>query len=125
MIVHQSPEPGGDSKIPDRLLTYLVHDGWWPPPPSVPGPLPLPPVTFPPARWYSLPLDAAQIDAKLAALESHGTQAAMMDRLHNQALADGYPATVLASSPMGLPLYNKLGYRHEGYQIGYAFPNMW
>ena len=74
-------EPGGDSKIPDRLLTYLVHDGWWPPPPSVPGPLPLPPVTFPPARWYSLPLDAAQIDAKLAALESHGTQAAMMDRL--------------------------------------------
>ncbi len=74
-------EPGGDSKIPDRLLTYLVHDGWWPPPPSVPGPLPLPPVSFPPARWYLLPLDAAQIDAKLAALESHGTQAAMMDRL--------------------------------------------
>ncbi len=74
-------EPGGDSKIPDRLLTYLVHDGWWPPPPSVPGPLPVPPVTFPPARWYSLALDAEHVDAKLAALESHRTQAAMMDRL--------------------------------------------
>jgi len=63
------------------LLTYLVHDGWWPPPPSVPGPLPPPPVSFPPARWYSLALDAAQVEAKLAALESHRTQAAMMDRL--------------------------------------------
>ncbi len=74
-------EPGGDSKIPDRLLTYLVHDGWWPPPPSVPGTLPVPPVSFPAARWYSLSLDAAQVEAKLAALESHRTQAAMMDRL--------------------------------------------
>src|SRR5205085_5006145 len=74
-------EAGGESKIPDRLLTYLVHDGWWPPPPSVPGPLPVPPVSFPPARWYSLPLDTVHVDAKLAALESHRTQAAMMDRL--------------------------------------------
>jgi LmbE family N-acetylglucosaminyl deacetylase len=74
-------EPGGDSKIPDRLLTYLVHDGRWPPPANVPGPLPEPPVSFAPARWFSLPLDPEQVNAKLAALESHRTQAAVMDRL--------------------------------------------
>ncbi|MBI3769973.1 MAG: PIG-L family deacetylase [Deltaproteobacteria bacterium] len=74
-------EPGGESKIPDRLLTYLVHDSRWPPLPSIPGPLPPPPQSFPPARWYSLPLEAAQIDAKLGALESHRTQAAVMDLL--------------------------------------------
>ncbi len=74
-------EPGGDSKVPDLLLTYLVHDGHWPPPPNVAGPLPEPPVTFTPARWYSLALDPEQVEAKLSALESHRTQAAVMDRL--------------------------------------------
>ena len=74
-------EPGGDSKIPDLLLTYLVHDGRWPPPPTPGSLLPEPPVSFPPAKWFSLPLDQAQIDAKIGALESHRTQAAVMDRL--------------------------------------------
>jgi LmbE family N-acetylglucosaminyl deacetylase len=74
-------EPGGDSKIPDRLLTYLVHAGHWPPPPSISGALPPPPDRFPPVRWYSLPLEPAQVDAKLGALESHRTQAAIMDLL--------------------------------------------
>ena len=74
-------EPGGESKIPDLLLTYLVHDSRWPPPPSAGGLLPEPPVSFPPARWSSLPLDRAQLEAKLGALESHRTQAAVMDRL--------------------------------------------
>ena len=76
-----SAEPGGASKIPDRLLTYLVHAGNWPPPPTLTGPLPLPPSTYGPARWFSLPLDPEQVSAKLAALESHRTQAAVMDRL--------------------------------------------
>jgi LmbE family N-acetylglucosaminyl deacetylase len=74
-------EPGGDSKIPDLLLTYLVHDGHWPPPPASGGLLPEPPVSFAPAKWYSLPLDPTQIEAKIGALQSHRTQAAVMDRL--------------------------------------------
>jgi LmbE family N-acetylglucosaminyl deacetylase len=74
-------EPGGDSKIPDLLLTYLVHDGRWPPPPNVGGLLPEPPVSFPPAKWFSLPLNQAQVDGKIGALQSHRTQAAVMDRL--------------------------------------------
>jgi LmbE family N-acetylglucosaminyl deacetylase len=74
-------EPGGDSKIPDRLLTYLVHDGRWPPPASLRGLLPEPSVSLPMAPWYSLPLADAQVDAKLGALESHRTQAAVMDLL--------------------------------------------
>ena len=76
-----SAEPGGESKVPDRLLTYLVHAAPWPPPPSVPGPLPEPPAIFAPARWYSLALEPDEVAAKLAALESHHTQAAIMDRL--------------------------------------------
>jgi GNAT superfamily N-acetyltransferase len=63
--------------------------------------------------------------ATLPSVRRQGIAAAMMLRLHSQALADGYPATVLASSPMGLPLYHRLGYRHTGYQIGYAFPGPW
>lgn len=74
-------EPGGDSKIPDLLLTYLVHDGRWPPQPTAGSLLPEPPVSFPPAKWYSLALDQAQVDAKIGALQSHRTQAAVMDRL--------------------------------------------
>jgi LmbE family N-acetylglucosaminyl deacetylase len=74
-------EPGGDSKIPDRLLTYLVHSATWPPPAAVPGPLPEPAAIMPPGRWYSLALTPDQVAAKLAALESHHTQAAVMDRL--------------------------------------------
>jgi len=74
-------EPGGDSKIPDLLLTYLVHDGRWPPQPTAGSLLPEPPVSYPPAKWYSLALDQAQVDAKIGALQSHRTQAAVMDRL--------------------------------------------
>jgi GNAT superfamily N-acetyltransferase len=60
--------------------------------------------------------------ATVPAARKQGIGAAMMYRLHNQALADGFPATVLASSEMGLALYQKLGYRQDGYQIGYALP---
>jgi len=74
-------EPGGETKVPDRLLTYLVHAGSWPPPPSVPGPLPEPPAIFAPGRWYSLALEPDAVAVKLAALESHRTQAAVMDTL--------------------------------------------
>ncbi len=75
-------EPGGAGKMPDRLLTYLVHTSrGWPPPPEVPGPLPEPDKLFAPARWYSLPLSAAQVRTKLAALQTHRTQAAVMEAL--------------------------------------------
>lgn len=75
-------EPGGASKMPDRLLTYLVHTSHgWPPPPTTPGPLPEPAKLFEPARWYSLALTDAQTKTKLEALETHRTQAAVMEAL--------------------------------------------
>src|SRR5262245_9183554 len=64
-------EPGGASKIPDRLLTYLVHAGGWPPAPQTPGPLPEPPKIFAPARWYSLALKPEEVKTKLDALDTH------------------------------------------------------
>ncbi len=60
----------------------------------------------------------------LPAFRRQGVGATIMAFLHNRALSDGYGATVLASSSAGLSLYEKLGYRHEGYQIGYTFPDM-
>jgi len=75
-------EPGGASKIPDRLLTYLVHSSLgWPPAPQTPGPLPEPNKVFAPARWYSLPLTPDQVKTKVEALETHHTQAAVMEVL--------------------------------------------
>jgi LmbE family N-acetylglucosaminyl deacetylase len=75
-------EPGGAGKIPDRLLTYLVHTSkGWPPPAATPGPLPEPAKLFAPARWYSLSLMEAQVETKLEALETHRTQAAVMEAL--------------------------------------------
>lgn len=49
-----------------------------------------------------------------------GVATALMHGLHAIALADGYSGTALASSVMGLPLYRKLGYRPDGYQVVYA-----
>ncbi|MEO6026665.1 MAG: PIG-L family deacetylase, partial [Candidatus Binatia bacterium] len=75
-------EPGGTGKLPDRLLTYLVHTSpGWPPAPQTPGPLPEPPKLFAPARWYSLALDDEQVKRKTEALDTHRTQAAVMDPL--------------------------------------------
>ncbi len=75
-------EPGGAGKMPERLLTYLVHTAQgWPPAPEIPGPLPEPPPLFAPARWFSLPLTEAQTRLKLEALETHRTQAAVMEAL--------------------------------------------
>ena len=56
----------------------------------------------------------------LPAYRRQGISTALMVALHDQALADGYDATVLASSEMGLSLYQHLGYRRVGYQSGYA-----
>ena len=72
-------EPGGDS-VPDLLLTYLVHDGRWRRH-RLPAACCRAARQLPPAKWYSLALDQAQVDAKIGALESHRTQAAVMDRL--------------------------------------------
>jgi N-acetylglutamate synthase len=58
--------------------------------------------------------------ATLPAYRKRGVATALMAALHSQALADGYPATVLTSSEMGLLLYEHLGYRRVGYQSGYA-----
>jgi LmbE family N-acetylglucosaminyl deacetylase len=74
-------EPGGASKIPERLLTYVVHAGNWPPPAKVAGLMPEPPKLAPGARWMSLPLTDRQVLGKLSALESHRTQAAIMEGL--------------------------------------------
>jgi LmbE family N-acetylglucosaminyl deacetylase len=75
-------EAGGASKVPDRVLTYLVHgSAGWPPPSSVPGPIPVPSQVLEPARWYSLALTPDQVKTKLEALETHRTQAAVMDAL--------------------------------------------
>lgn len=75
-------EPGGAAKMPDRLLTYLVHTAaGWPPPPSQPGPLPEPAKLLAPAKWYSLALTDTQVQTKLEALETHRTQAAVMEAL--------------------------------------------
>jgi GNAT superfamily N-acetyltransferase len=53
-----------------------------------------------------------------------GVATALMYALHNRALADGYAGTALASSTMGLPLYRKLGYQQDGYQIVYTLMNL-
>jgi len=75
-------KPGGSGKIPDRLLTYLVHtSAGWPPSPETPGSLPEPPKRFTPARWYSLALTDDQVKTKLEALDTHRTQAAVMAAL--------------------------------------------
>jgi LmbE family N-acetylglucosaminyl deacetylase len=75
-------EPGGAGKMPDRLLTYLVHTSkGWPPPPQAPGPLPEPAKLFAPARWYSLALTPDQVKNKIEALGTHHTQVAVMEAL--------------------------------------------
>jgi len=75
-------EPGGAGKTPERLLTYLIHTAQgWPPAPEIPGPLPEPARLFAPARWFSLPLTETQTRMKLEALETHRTQAAVMEAL--------------------------------------------
>lgn len=49
-----------------------------------------------------------------------GVAVAVMNALHNHALTVGYPGTALASSEMGLPLYQRLGYRADGFQYAYV-----
>lgn len=48
-----------------------------------------------------------------------GIAAAMMEALHERARAEGYRGTALASSAMGMPLYQQLGYVVDGYQLAY------
>lgn len=56
----------------------------------------------------------------ISPLRNKGIGTAMMTALHQHALADGYSATVLASTPSGYSLYQHLGYRLDGYQITYS-----
>lgn len=58
--------------------------------------------------------------ATLPIVRRQGIATAVMVTLHQYALANGYDGTALASSEMGLSLYQALGYRLEGYQLGYA-----
>jgi Acetyltransferase (GNAT) domain len=56
-----------------------------------------------------------------------GVAVSIMANLHDHALAQGYPGTALASSVMGLGLYQRLGYQPDGYQVAFAptsFANM-
>jgi GNAT superfamily N-acetyltransferase len=48
-----------------------------------------------------------------------GVAAAMMQALHERARAEGYSGTALAASSMGAPLYRRLGYQPDGYQLAY------
>ncbi|MDW8298751.1 MAG: GNAT family N-acetyltransferase [Anaerolineae bacterium] len=48
-----------------------------------------------------------------------GVAAAMMQMLHERARAEGYSGTALAASSMGAPLYRRLGYQADGYQLAY------
>jgi len=52
-------------------------------------------------------------------LRRRGIGTAMIGALHASAIAAGYDSTVLLSTPIGLSLYQKLGYRLDGYQITY------
>ncbi len=58
--------------------------------------------------------------ATLPAYRKRGVATTLMAALHDRALVDGYGATVLTSSEMGLSLYEHLGYRRVGFQSGYA-----
>jgi hypothetical protein len=40
--------------------------------------------------------------------------------LQRLALRHGYTGTALAASEMGLPLYERMGYMPDGYQLVYA-----
>jgi GNAT superfamily N-acetyltransferase len=55
----------------------------------------------------------------IASARRRGVGAAIMKELHDFAMELGCAGTALASSAMGLPLYERLGYRHDGYQIAY------
>jgi hypothetical protein len=56
----------------------------------------------------------------ITAMRNRGIGTAMVTALHQRALAIGFNATVLASTPTGYSLYQQLGYRLDGYQITYA-----
>jgi GNAT superfamily N-acetyltransferase len=56
----------------------------------------------------------------LAQARRRGIGTTLCIALHELALELGYPGTVLAASAMGLSVYEKLGYRHDGYQIAYS-----
>ncbi|PJF37433.1 MAG: hypothetical protein CUN49_00485 [Candidatus Thermofonsia Clade 1 bacterium] len=49
-----------------------------------------------------------------------GVASAMMQALHECARAEGYSGTALAASSMGAPLYRRLGYQADGYQLAYV-----
>lgn len=56
----------------------------------------------------------------ISSMRNRGIGTAMVMALHQRALAMGFNATVLASTPTGYSLYQQLGYRLDGYQITYA-----
>jgi GNAT superfamily N-acetyltransferase len=56
----------------------------------------------------------------LPAARHPGVATVIMHALQRRALDMGYSGTALASSEMGVPLYHRLGYRADGYQIVYA-----
>ena len=63
-------------KPPPLVLTYLVHEGNWPPP-GADGPLPAPAEPrFGDARWVTWPLTEAELEVKTAALQEHASQLA-------------------------------------------------
>lgn len=58
--------------------------------------------------------------ATVPSARRQGVAAAVMAALHAHALELGYPGTALASSSMGIPLYDRLGYRPDGFQFAWV-----
>lgn len=58
--------------------------------------------------------------ATVPSARRQGVAAAVMGALHRRALELGYPGTALASSSMGIPLYDRLGYRPDGFQFAWV-----
>jgi GNAT superfamily N-acetyltransferase len=58
--------------------------------------------------------------ATVPSARRQGVAAAVMGALHEHALELGYPGTALASSSMGIPLYDRLGYRSDGFQFAWV-----
>jgi GNAT superfamily N-acetyltransferase len=58
--------------------------------------------------------------ATVPSARRQGVAAAVMAALHERALELGYPGTALASSSMGIPLYDRLGYHPDGFQFAWV-----
>jgi GNAT superfamily N-acetyltransferase len=62
--------------------------------------------------------------ATLYEMRGQGIGSTIIHALHNAALDQGYEGTVLAASPSSHSLYQRLGYRLDGYQTSFMLPGL-